>query len=115
MGDQAIHLFEERSLSTIRESLDLLETDLAKLIAKMGDAAQRVHTGIGLSSSSLEKIRRQGEDLSTVARSANKDAQQLATATQEFAASSNEIGRQVHAAGGLTTKATEAGVDARAS
>jgi methyl-accepting chemotaxis protein len=115
MGDQAIQLFEERSLSTIRESLDLLETDLAKLIAKMGDAAQRVHTGIGLSSSSLEKIRRQGEDLSTVARSANKDAQQLATATQEFAASSNEIGRQVHAAGGLTTKATEAGVDARAS
>ena len=115
MGDQALQLLEERSLSTIRESLDLLETDLAKLIAKVGDAAQRVHTGIGLSSRSLEKIRGQSEDLSKVARTANADAQQLATATQELAASSNEIGRQVHAAGGLTAKTTEAGVDAGAS
>jgi methyl-accepting chemotaxis protein len=112
MGNQAIAPFEETSLGRVRESLDLLETDLAKLIASMGDAAQRVHTGIGLSSGSLEKIRRQSEDLSTVARSANDDARQLAIATQELAASSDEIGRQIHAAGELTAKATAAGTEA---
>jgi len=111
-GDQTIQPLEESSLNTVRESLDLLETDLAKLIAKLGDAAQRVHTGIGLSSTSLEKIHGQTESLSKVARTANEDATQLAAATQEFAASSNEIGRQVDAAGNLTTRAAEAGRDA---
>jgi len=112
MGNEPVQLVDATSLSTVRESLDLLETDLAKLIARVGDAAQRVHVGIGLSSHSLNAIRGQTEDLSTLAQAANEDAQQLAAATQEFAASSNEIGRNVQAAGSLTSKATQVAADA---
>jgi methyl-accepting chemotaxis protein len=112
MGHQPVELVEATSLSTVRESLDLLETDLAKLIAQVGAAAERVHVGIGLSSHSLNAIRGQTEGLSSLAQAASEDAGQLVSATHEFAASSNEIGRQVHAAGRLTNKATLAAADA---
>ena len=112
MGNQPVQLLEATSLGTVRESLDLLETDLAKLIAQVGGAAERVHVGIGLSSHSLNAIRGQTEGLSSLAQAASEDAGQLVAATHEFAASSNEIGRQVEAAGRLTNKATQAAADA---
>lgn len=115
MGNQPVQLLESTSLSTVRESLDLLETDLAKLIAQVGGAAERVHVGIGLSSQSLNAILGQTEGLTSLAHAASEDAGQLVSATHEFAASSNEIGRQVHAAGRLTNKATQAAADASES
>ena len=107
MGIEPHSLLDATSLIVVRESLDLLETDLAKLIAEARDAAERVHVGIGASSHSLNAIRGQTETLSALASAASKDARQLAAATFEFAESSNEIGRQVHAAGNLTDEATQ--------
>ena len=100
------------SLTTVRESLDLLEADLAKLIAEVGRAADRVHVGIGSSTQSLEAIRGRTEALAELVNVANGDARQLATATEELARSSSEIGRQVQVAGNLTDQATSAARDA---
>ena len=115
MGNEPTQVFEATPLSTVRESLDLLETDLAKLIAQVGDAAQRVHGGIGRSSQSLNAIRGQTDDLSALAKTANEGARQLANATREFTASANEIGRYVQGAGDLTGKATQAAAEASES
>jgi methyl-accepting chemotaxis protein len=100
------------SLTTVRESLDLLEADLAKLIAEVGRAADRVHVGIGSSTQSLEAIRGRTEALAELVNVANGDARQLAAATEELARSSSEIGRQVQVAGNLTDQATNAARDA---
>lgn len=102
-------------LTTVRESLNLLEADLAKLIGEVGDAAEQVHVGIGSSSHSLDAIRNRTKDLSVLAGTANEDASQLATATYELAQSSNEIGRQVQVAGNLTDQATKAAAGASKS
>ncbi len=100
------------SSTTVRESLDLLEADLAKLIAEVGHAADRVHVGIGSSTQSLEAIRGRTEALAELVNVANGDARQLASATEELAHSSSEIGRQVQMAGDLTNQATSAAHDA---
>ncbi|HLL28949.1 MAG TPA: methyl-accepting chemotaxis protein [Xanthobacteraceae bacterium] len=102
----------QASLTTVRESLDLLEADLGKLIAEVGRAADQVHVGIGSSTQSLEAIRSRTEALTDLVNVANGDARQLAAATEEFARSSGEIGRQVQLAGNLTDQATGAARDA---
>lgn len=99
-------------LANVCESLDLLEADLAKLIGEVGNAAERVHVGIGTSAHSLGAIRTRTEDLSILVGTASEDAQQLATATYELAQSSNEIGRQVQSANVLADQANEAAADA---
>ncbi len=103
------------SLTIVRESLNLLEADLAKLIGEVGDAAEQVHVGIGSSSHSLDAIRNRTKDLLVLASTANEDAGQLANATYELAQSSNEIGRQVQVAGNLTDQATKAAAGASKS
>jgi methyl-accepting chemotaxis protein len=111
----ASNVLNTTSLTTIRESLDLLEADLAKLIGEVGDAAEQVHVGIGSSAHSIGAIRSRTKDLSILAGTANEDASQLASATYELAQSSNEIGRQVQVAGNLTDQATEAAAGASKS
>ncbi len=101
-----------KSLANVRESLDMFETDLAKLIAEVSGAAEQVHAGIGTSTQALEAIRRRTGNLSGLVSSSNEDVRQLATATVELAQSSTEIGRQVEVAGGLTDQATSAANEA---
>ena len=105
----------QASLTAVRESLDLLEADLGKLIAEVGRAAGRVHVGIGSSTQSLEAIRGRTETLAERVNVANDNARQLAAATEELARSSSEIGRQVQVAGNLTDQATGAAHEAGAS
>ncbi len=100
------------TLATVRESLDLFEADLAKLIAEVGQASERVHTGIGNSTQALEAIRRRTGNLAELVSTSNEDVRQLAAATEELAQSSNEIGRQVEVAGNLTNQATGAADEA---
>lgn len=100
------------SLTSVCESLNLLEADLAKLIGEVGGAAEQVHVGISTSAHSLGAIRTQTEDLSVLVGTANEDARQLAAATYELAQSSNEIGRQVQSANDLADQANEAAADA---
>ncbi len=115
MGNQPVDLTKVSPLGAVRESIDLLETDLAQLITKVGDAAQHVHSGIGQSGHSLRAIRQLTNDLSEVIARANEDARQLAAATHEFAESSSEIGRQVETAALMATKATQVAIDTGSS
>jgi methyl-accepting chemotaxis protein len=103
------------ALATARESLDLFEVDLAKLITDVGQAAEHVHQGIGSSTQALEAIRGRAVTLDELVRVSDQDVQQLAAATEELAQSSGEIGRQVELAGNLTDHATKAANDAGTS
>lgn len=99
----------------VRESIDMIEFDLGKLIAEVGGAAERVHVGVASSAHSLGAIRTRTEDFANLVSTANEDARELATATQNMAQSSNEIGRQVQSANELADQAKEAAADAGTS
>lgn len=96
----------------VRESINMIELDLGKMIAEVGAAAEQVHVRIASSTESLGSIRSRTEDFATLVNTANDDARQLANATQNMALSSNEIGRQVQSANDLADQATEAAADA---
>jgi methyl-accepting chemotaxis protein len=100
------------ALATARESLDLFEADLAKLIADVGKATENLHLGIGTSTQALEAIRARAATLDEQVTTSDEDVRQLASATEELAQSSHEIGRQVEVAGNLTDQATKAAIDA---
>ena len=103
------------SLTTVRESLDLLEADLAKLIGEVGTAAAQVHVGIGSSGQSLAAIRNRTADLSSLVHHASEDARELASGAAGLAESSNAIGRQVRVAGEMSGKGTAAADEAHKS
>ena len=113
--DSQSSVVESASASTVRESIDLLETDLSRLIAKVSDAAQLVHVGIGRSADSLSAVSKQTDDVFELIGQADENARQLAAATVEFVGSSNEIGSQVRPAANLATEATEAATAAGVS
>ena len=96
------------ALATARESLDLFETDLAKLMTNVSKAADHVHDGIGTTTEALGAIRGRAGKLDELATVSEADVTELAAATEELAQSSNEIGRQVEVAGELTNQATKA-------
>ena len=75
-------------------------------------AADAVRGETRTSAETLGAIRVQSEQLAAMATQATEGAAHLATATEEFAKSSDEIGRQVREAGTLTD---EAGVAATAA
>lgn len=97
-----------RNLEAIRETIDLLEADLTAVIRDVARAADGVRSGTQLSGEALAAIRARSDALATLARGAKDDAAQLASATEEFAQSSGEIGRQVREAGSLTDQANQA-------
>ncbi|MEX0752678.1 MAG: methyl-accepting chemotaxis protein [Xanthobacteraceae bacterium] len=95
-------------LDGFRETISLLEADLVAMIRAVQAAAKAVHEGTTASVKGLEAIRQRSEHLAGLSRGATENASQLATATEEFAASSSEINRQVHEAGALTEEAHRA-------
>jgi methyl-accepting chemotaxis protein len=95
-------------LSAIRETIDLIETDLAEMIRDVLRAADAVRGGTRATAEVLGTIRGQSEQLAAMAGRTTENATHLATATEEFATSSDEIGRQVREAGTLTDHAGEA-------
>ena len=98
----------QANLSAIRETIDLIETDLAAMIRDVQRAADAVRGGTRTTSEVLGVIRGQSGSLEAIAERATENATHLATATEEFAQSSGEIGRQVHEAGVLTEDAGNA-------
>lgn len=98
-----------------RETIDLLESDLALMIQDVQRASGAVRTGIRASNEAIGAIRSRSEKLATLSRDARQDATQLAAATEEFSHSSSEIGRQVREAGTLTEEAGRAAAAAGAS
>jgi len=104
---------ETASVGAVRESIDLLETDLSRLITKVSDAAQLVHVRIGRSAESLSGVSKQTDDVFALIGQADENARQLAAATVEFVRSSDEIGSQVRSATELATEAGDAATAAR--
>jgi len=95
-------------LVAIRETIDLIETDLAAMIRDVQRAADAVRGGTRDTAEVLGTIRGQSEQLAGLAGQATDNATQLASATEEFAQSSGEIGRQVRDAGTLSEDAGHA-------
>lgn len=92
-------------IRAIRETIDFLELDLTAMIRDVDAAAQAVGEGSRRAAEALGSIRTRAETLAEQARLAQNDASQLAHATEEFAKSSDEIGRLTREAGGLTDRA----------
>jgi methyl-accepting chemotaxis protein len=95
-------------IEAIRETIDLLEADLAAMIGDVHNTSEAVRTGIQSSSQALASIREHSEALADKTTTVKQDAIHLATATEEFANSAEEIMRQVHEAGALTNAAEKA-------
>jgi methyl-accepting chemotaxis protein len=95
-------------MAAIRETIDLIEVDLAAMIRDVQRASDAVRGGTRATSDMLGAIRGQSEQLAGMAGKATEGATHLATATEEFAKSSDEIGRQVREAGTLTDDASDA-------
>ncbi len=95
-------------MAAIRETIDLIETDLAAMIRDVQRAADTVRGGTRATADVLGAIRGQSDSLETLAGHATENATHLANATEEFARSSSEISRQVREAGALTDDAGHA-------
>jgi methyl-accepting chemotaxis protein len=95
-------------LSAIRETIDLIETDLAAMIRDVQRAADVVRGGTRATTDVLGTIGAHSEQLAAMSGKATENAAHLAAATEEFAKSSDEIGRQVREAGTLTEDAGHA-------
>ncbi len=91
-----------------RETVDLLEADLVAMIRDVLRACDQVCAGTKSSFDAVEAIRQRGGALAGLSQGAQAAAAHLATATQQFAASAEQIGRQVHEANSLTGRADEA-------
>jgi methyl-accepting chemotaxis protein len=96
------------ALHRVRESLDLLEADLAVLMLRVGDAAKNVHEGVGSAAKSLEAINESAIDLSEQVGIAETNVHAFATATEQLAQSSTLISTQIHKANDLASEASEA-------
>jgi len=102
-------------LAAIRETIDLIEVDLAAMIRDVHRATDAVRAGTRASADMLGAIRSQSGQLAADATQSTENAIHLASATEEFAKSADEIGRQVREAGTLTDGAGEAAAAAGAS
>jgi len=88
-----------KRIDAIRETIDLQEADLSAMIRDVHRTSDAVRTGIQSSSQALLSIREHSEALANKTTGVKDDAIRLATATEEFASSADEILRQVREAG----------------
>lgn len=95
-------------LARIRETVDLIESDLLNVIRDVSSSAANVHHGVEKAAHALSAIRERSGELSHMASTAAGNARQLAAATEEMSQSAHEIGNQVREASHLTQVATEA-------
>jgi methyl-accepting chemotaxis protein len=103
------------STASIRETIDLLELDLGAMIRDVAGAAASVRSGASASAEALAAIQARTATLAAQAQDAKRDALLVADATVELAQSSNEIDKQVRAAGALTDDAGDAALAANRS
>jgi len=95
-------------IAQVRHTLDLVESDLMKVIRDVSASADRVHDGTAAAMQALTGIRERSRALDQMTASATENSRQLAAATEEFAQSAGEIGSQVHQATQLTQGAIAA-------
>ena len=96
-------------MAAIRESIDLIEVDLAAMIRDVQRASDAVRGGTRATADMLGAIQRPERAARRHGGPGDREARlHLAAATEEFAKSSDEIGRQVREAGTLTDDAGHA-------
>src|SRR5881227_83454 len=71
-------------LAAIRETIDLIETDLAAMIRDVQRASDAVRGGTRTTAEVLGVIRERSESLAGLSGSATENAAHLANATEEF-------------------------------
>ncbi|QCK86786.1 hypothetical protein E8L99_13990 [Phreatobacter aquaticus] len=92
-------------IAQVRDTIDLVESDLMKVIGDVSASTHDVHEGTVAASRALSAIRERSRSLDRLASSASENGRQLAAATEEFAQSAREIGGQVRHATRLTETA----------
>ena len=92
---------------SIRETINLLESDLGAMIAEVQRACVFVCQRAEDSAAASDKIVQQSDGLVTRAGSASRDLTQLAASIEELARASDDIGSQVRRADDLTGEADE--------
>ncbi len=97
----------EDALGRVRESLDLLEADLAVLIGNVREAAQRVHEGVAGGAQALEAVGGATLNLQEQVSTAESNVSAFATATEQLAQSSTLISAQIHRANDFAGEANE--------
>ncbi len=94
-------------VSSVRETINLLESDLGEMISEVQRACDLVCTEAGDSAAAASSITRKTDSLVSQAGSASRDISQLAEAIEGLAKSSDEIGHQVRQADDLTDSANK--------
>jgi methyl-accepting chemotaxis protein len=91
--------------SSIRETINLLESDLGAMIGDVQRACELVCRGAEDSAAASDKITHKTDGLVLQAGSASRDLTHFAATIEELARSSEDIGRQVRRADDLTNEA----------
>ncbi len=99
-------------VSTLRETINLLEADLAAMIGEVQRACDLVCREAEDSATATHKIEQNTDGLVEQAGIASKDVSQLAQAIEELARASDEIGGQVRKADELTDEASKSATTA---
>ncbi|HXX04114.1 MAG TPA: methyl-accepting chemotaxis protein [Xanthobacteraceae bacterium] len=94
-------------ISSIRETINLLESDLGAMIGAVHQACQTVCREAEDSAAATDRITNKTDSLVSQASTASRDLTQLAAAIEQLAQSSNNIGCQVRQADDLTGQAKE--------
>ena len=94
-------------VSSIRETINLLESDLGAMIGEVQRACVLVCREAEDSAAATDRITQKTDSLATQAGTASSDLTQLAAAIEELARSSDDIGYQVRKADDLTGQANE--------
>jgi methyl-accepting chemotaxis protein len=93
--------------SSIRETINLLESDLGAMIGQVYRACELVRHEAGDSATAVHGITEKTVSLISQADAASRDLKLLAAATDELAHASDNIGNQVRKADDLTDSASE--------
>ncbi|MBV1700032.1 MAG: PilZ domain-containing protein, partial [Hyphomicrobiales bacterium] len=94
-------------LSSIGETINLLEADLGAMIGAVHQACEVVCREAEDSAAATAKITQKTDGLVTQAASASRDLTQLAAAIEELARSADDIGARVRRADDLTLQAND--------
>jgi methyl-accepting chemotaxis protein len=97
---------------SIRETINLLESDLGAMIAEVQQACDLVCREAEDSAAATARITAKTDGLINQAGAASRDLSQLAAAIDELAASSSDIGQQVRKADDLTDAAAQSATSA---
>ncbi|WP_439573703.1 methyl-accepting chemotaxis protein [Phreatobacter sp.] len=102
-------------VAQVRDTIDLVESDLMKVIRDVSASTDRVHSGTDAAARALGAIRARSRALEAMVGRASDNARQLAAAADEFSQSAGEIGGQVRRATDLTEGAVTAAAAASGS